>query len=936
MGFTLGNSGDDDDTQPNYLSNTPGAVTQVGPARPFQHSLRPPAFKNPPARRHYAPQPNRQPQPRRAQRPQQGQSTRPAPSMAPPVFGPASPGATPQFGSPSPRYQGGNPYDFGSVDQAFMPPAAPDIQQLRRPSLTDDMKAFGQYPKRALIGNSDNKITAATFIDPSSGRTGTLFYGGDADGGMYGRRLDDTDPRVQAALQSNPMLARGAMPARVQQTAANNGGVHNVAPFDPNTGTYRVRYKNGLVQSYDANFNPVNTGDVTYQRSGAGQLNSLTPGDYFMAALGDRANDVIQQGHDASTWAGDKAEKGMLGYFQSLHDTPGGNISYPNGINGPAVHLPSDPPTSSEKWMAKLVGNAVRGAGNMVASAPDAALVTGDLIGTGVKTDLDGLLQFGAVARGDRAGEAYWDRTRNADLGDTEKKFDDMAMATVGGENGAGMTAIEGVVARNQGKRQLSNQLFQKAATKGLKEAYDDPVQAYFTLEGLRGAWRAADAAVAKSALDAIERRRVQLGSIVDTATKNGQLGLANSVRSQIGMLTNTQGKLNQLFQAAKARGIVADASDAVANPAREGYGQSAAGPGKPTQLSVEPPVPAPLKPPLARGQESPPQRYTAKIPSEQNTTSFNPEASAKAGASDIWDKRWLYDWDPYGYGARRSQGGSSILARPTPVSWRDVTGIGQDSTPNEVRTDEPVSSSQDGSRPNIQDLRSILSYTQGPDEALQAMTKARQAISAIHDVLGLPPITVRGTRRAAIGNRGQYVDGILDDDDNMVPAPIRKRNISLAADGPWPIISFVHEFGHALDNLGWLPRHVYSSVRSPEFAGWRKAVESTDAIKALRKADQTGYLDFRHPDGTSEEIYPGSKRIQYLLQPEEMFARSYAQWIATKAARLGHSEIAEQLGNMLNHYETTVGRAQWSTDDFARVEEAIDSLFDRRGWLKK
>lgn len=68
-------------------------------------------------------------------------------------------------------------------------------------------------------------------------------------------------------------------------------------------------------------------------------------------------------------------------------------------------------------------------------------------------------------------------------------------------------------------------------------------------------------------------------------------------------------------------------------------------------------------------------------------------------------------------------------------------------------------------------------------------------------------------------------------------------------------------------------------------------------------------------------------EHVDYCLEPCELWARSYAQYIATKSSnQILKGELNVRINDLL--------AKQWKPDDFTEIEEAFDRLFEKLGWL--
>ncbi|HUG60700.1 MAG TPA: hypothetical protein VMP03_02580 [Methylomirabilota bacterium] len=126
-----------------------------------------------------------------------------------------------------------------------------------------------------------------------------------------------------------------------------------------------------------------------------------------------------------------------------------------------------------------------------------------------------------------------------------------------------------------------------------------------------------------------------------------------------------------------------------------------------------------------------------------------------------------------------------------------------------------------------------------------------------------------------------------------------------------WPI-AMVHEVGHLLDIRGIGRPPDLASVADERMAPWRRAVEASKAVAAL--------------------VVVGVRLDPYYLRPEELWARSYAQWLATRG---DDGWLLQQIRELRG---ANPGRAtyytQWDADDFAPIAAAIDLLFRSLEWI--
>ncbi|HLP01682.1 MAG TPA: hypothetical protein VK163_06625 [Opitutaceae bacterium] len=151
---------------------------------------------------------------------------------------------------------------------------------------------------------------------------------------------------------------------------------------------------------------------------------------------------------------------------------------------------------------------------------------------------------------------------------------------------------------------------------------------------------------------------------------------------------------------------------------------------------------------------------------------------------------------------------------------------------------------------------------------------------------------------KAGRGNLGEYV--------HRGSEPLQ---IGIAPSGSWPALTTAHELGHFLDHQVLGRAGQFASANSPALAAFRDAVEASAAVQAIRELPETVRA--------------------YFLKPHELWARAYAQYIATRS---GNAMLAGQLDKVRGGMQPW---RQWSDADFKPIAEAIDAFFREKGWIK-
>lgn len=152
------------------------------------------------------------------------------------------------------------------------------------------------------------------------------------------------------------------------------------------------------------------------------------------------------------------------------------------------------------------------------------------------------------------------------------------------------------------------------------------------------------------------------------------------------------------------------------------------------------------------------------------------------------------------------------------------------------------------------------------------------------------------------------------------------------------PELTSVHEIGHFLDNHGM----------AHDIANWGATDNLNfgtiwdDYIRALNNSDwmKTAMRMSALPEEFAVEVSEGAlswtaqvdqRHLRYLTSSREIWARSYAQYIATKS---GDEVLLAQLAD--RREEMIYGMInQWDEDDFKPILKAIDGIFEKLGWIR-
>ncbi len=144
--------------------------------------------------------------------------------------------------------------------------------------------------------------------------------------------------------------------------------------------------------------------------------------------------------------------------------------------------------------------------------------------------------------------------------------------------------------------------------------------------------------------------------------------------------------------------------------------------------------------------------------------------------------------------------------------------------------------------------------------------------------------------------------------------------------------LDLVHELGHGLESYGFADLGVRPSAFAPEFEPWRRAVANSESFKTLVFM-QTLKTRVVKVLGLEYQRFINQDDLTYFLEWHELFARSYAQFIALMS---GFREMREQIGAFSNSkYRELLYPTQWAANDFDLIAEEIELLLLKRGWLK-
>jgi SPP1 gp7 family putative phage head morphogenesis protein len=160
---------------------------------------------------------------------------------------------------------------------------------------------------------------------------------------------------------------------------------------------------------------------------------------------------------------------------------------------------------------------------------------------------------------------------------------------------------------------------------------------------------------------------------------------------------------------------------------------------------------------------------------------------------------------------------------------------------------------------------------------------------------------------------------------------------IAVSSKGNHQALTAVHEIGHFLDHQGMNTDKVgagkyLSSSKDPLMSKWKDAVTKSEAHRQLTELYQKPFVEYKDSRGETRKAIVDRKYISYLLSSVELWARSYAQYIAVRSR---DPKLLEQLNTERVKKEVYYAK-QWEDADFEPIMQAMDGIFKELGWMKE
>lgn len=163
--------------------------------------------------------------------------------------------------------------------------------------------------------------------------------------------------------------------------------------------------------------------------------------------------------------------------------------------------------------------------------------------------------------------------------------------------------------------------------------------------------------------------------------------------------------------------------------------------------------------------------------------------------------------------------------------------------------------------------------------------------------------------------------------------------------DPPHPQLTTVHEVAHFLDNVlfgdpqtgGRASMGRGARVGPSGDPGVNLGPEFEDVIVAMRES--VDYQDLAMQDlhfftveGVSGHFEYPARAAMRVIQPVEMFARGYSQWVALRS---GNATVRAQIDHRNAMADRGAPRLQWDWRNFEPIAGAYDRLFQAAGLLR-
>ncbi len=195
--------------------------------------------------------------------------------------------------------------------------------------------------------------------------------------------------------------------------------------------------------------------------------------------------------------------------------------------------------------------------------------------------------------------------------------------------------------------------------------------------------------------------------------------------------------------------------------------------------------------------------------------------------------------------------------------------------------------------------LRPVSQAFDFPDEPEYApIRRGLAAIDAAHDDGDLPPIPIELARDLDLADDGEYWS-----------EGVQALKIRVSARSKVKEFALVCEAGHFLDHQALTPGQGFASLVMDG--------PLTEVLRAIRSSQ--AYAEWNR-------VVISTEALAYYNDPTEMWSRAYAQWVGQRSESVGLKAQADQV--IAGEY------GYWSWGDFEPINQEIEKVFQKRGWL--
>jgi hypothetical protein len=262
---------------------------------------------------------------------------------------------------------------------------------------------------------------------------------------------------------------------------------------------------------------------------------------------------------------------------------------------------------------------------------------------------------------------------------------------------------------------------------------------------------------------------------------------------------------------------------------------------------------------------------------------------------------------------------GSTIVE--TPLALREASAAETERTLRQRWTAEAIpgeTRSLANLRLGVTKISAVLTAESG--DLLNVVAPVLRSIDAIHRVPELPSTPV--VREGSEIKPGAY---------EYIRSSGRPVQIGIQPKSMTPRLTFAHEVWHFMEHQGIGIGGSYETETDPQLKSVLKTVRSSITAKYLRTLQRRRSWPVYFPDGSSGNKAIDRRYVEYLLEPRELLARSYAQYVACKS---GDAIMANELNRIRRRPAAGIYYPeQWEDGEFDPIQAAFDGVILELGW---